>query len=213
MDKKLASKLFCIQQSLFVPKGQKNQFGGYNYRSCEDILKTLKPLLAEQKCAVFLDEDTRTVGNWVYAVAIATLVDCESGESFSVSAQAREPEMRKGMDAAQVTGSSMSYARKYALAGMFGIDNERDPDSTNDHGKGDANKGDGNRVTAAQLLAPKKPSKKAEAWAKYKAAGANDGVSADVLAVNFKSLCETVAGDPAKFTDAEWDKVIEAIPE
>lgn len=206
MDKNIATKLGKIQQSLFVPKGNKNTFGGYNYRSCEDILKALKPLLEGAKCSVFLTSDTRAVGNWVYVFAKATLVDNESGESIEVEAQAREPEIRKGMDAAQVSGSSLSYARKYALAGMFGIDNEKDPDATNDHGKSAP---DEKKVTASQIL---RESNKAKAWAMYKAIPDNADVELAVLAENYRKLCETIGGkDPKSFTESDWGKVVDSL--
>lgn len=127
-------KLGKVQSALFVPKGNRNNFGGYNYRSCEDILKQVKPLLAENGLALTMSSRMIQVGEWVYVDVTCTLFDNESSESVIVNAQAREPESRKGMDAAQVSGSSLSYARKYALAGMFGIDNEKDPDATNCHG-------------------------------------------------------------------------------
>lgn len=128
-------KLAKVQQSLFVPKGNRNNFGGYNYRSCEDILKQVKPLLAENGLCLTMTSNTEVVGSWVYVNVECRLFDVDDADVYiSTSAQAREPEMRKGMDAAQVSGSSLSYARKYALAGLFGIDNEKDPDATNDHG-------------------------------------------------------------------------------
>lgn len=131
-------KLGKVQSALFVPKGNRNKFGGYNYRSCEDILKQVKPLLAENGLALTMSSKMIQVGEWVYVDVTCTLFDNESEQTVVVNAQAREPESRKGMDAAQVSGSSLSYARKYALAGLFGIDNEKDPDSTNDHGNTNA---------------------------------------------------------------------------
>lgn len=131
-------KLGKVQSALFVPKGNRNNFGGYNYRSCEDILKQVKPLLAENGLALTMSSRMIQVGEWVYVDVTCTLFDNESSESVIVNAQAREPESRKGMDAAQVSGSSLSYARKYALAGLFGIDNEKDPDATNNHGNTNA---------------------------------------------------------------------------
>ena len=131
-------KLSKVQSALFVPKGNRNNFGGYNYRSCEDILKQVKPLLAENGLALTMSSRMIQVGEWVYVDVTCTLFDNESSESVIVNAQAREPESRKGMDAAQVSGSSLSYARKYALAGLFGIDNEKDPDATYNHGNTNA---------------------------------------------------------------------------
>lgn len=127
-------KLGKVQSALFVPKGNRNNFGGYNYRRCEDILKQVKPLLAENGLSLTMSSQMIQVGGWVYVDVTCTLHDSESPDYVECHAQAREPESRKGMDAAQVSGSSLSYARKYALAGMFGIDNEKDPDATNDHG-------------------------------------------------------------------------------
>ena len=130
----LYDKLRAVQSALKAPKGQENKFGGYKYRSCEDILEAVKPLLAENGLVLCISDEIVTVGERYYVRATATVGDGES--SIAVTAYAREPESRKGMDEAQVTGSSSSYARKYALNGLFCIDDTKDPDSTNDHGKG-----------------------------------------------------------------------------
>ena len=128
-------KLSKIQSELFVPKGQKNDFGKYNYRSCEDILKTVKPLCEKNKCVLTLHNEIYCVGDRNYVNACAELRDLETGEVVSTNAQAREEAEKKGMDGSQITGSASSYARKYALAGLFCIDNEKDSDATNTHGK------------------------------------------------------------------------------
>ena len=130
-------KLANIQNELFVPKGQKNNFGNYNYRSCEDILKVVKPLCEKNKCVLTMSNDMKEVGGRVYVEAIVTLTDLESGESITGTAYAREDESKKGTDGAQLTGACLSYSRKYALAGVFCIDNENDADATNTHGKED----------------------------------------------------------------------------
>lgn len=127
-------KLSKIQNSLFVPKGQKNNFGNYNYRSCEDILKTVKPLCEDNKCVLTISNKTIEVGGRVYTEAEVRLVDLEDNSEIKATAQAREEESKKGMDGSQISGASSSYARKYALAGLFCIDNEKDSDATNDHG-------------------------------------------------------------------------------
>ena len=127
-------KLGAVQAALKAPKGQENKFGGYRYRSCEDILEAVKPLLKENGLALTISDDMVLVGERYYIRATATVTDGEC--VHSVTAYAREPESRKGMDEAQVTGSSSSYARKYALNGLFCIDDTRDPDATNDHGRG-----------------------------------------------------------------------------
>lgn len=116
-----------IQSKLKAPKGQRNTFGGYNYRSCEDILEALKPVLAEYGAAVLLSDEIVQMGTRWYVKATATLKT--EKESISVTAFAREAENRKGMDESQITGSASSYARKYALNGLFGIDDTKDADT------------------------------------------------------------------------------------
>lgn len=116
-----------IQQKLKAPKNQRNSFGGYNYRSCEDILEALKPVLAEFNAAVLLSDEIVQMGTRWYVKATATLKT--EKESISVTAFAREAENRKGMDESQITGSASSYARKYALNGLFGIDDTKDADT------------------------------------------------------------------------------------
>ncbi|AKP41233.1 TPA: ERF family protein [Clostridioides difficile] len=127
-------KLVNIQSTLKAPKSQFNSFGKYNYRSCEDILEGLKPILKEEKALVILDDNIVQIGNRFYVEATATLIDAETGEKVSTKALAREDETKKGMDLAQVTGSVSSYARKYALNGLFCIDDTKDSDATNKHG-------------------------------------------------------------------------------
>lgn len=127
-------KLVNIQSVLKAPKNQFNSFGKYNYRSCEDILEGLKPILKEEKALVILDDKVVQIGTRFYVEATATLIDAETGEKVSTKALAREDETKKGMDLAQVTGSVSSYARKYALNGLFCIDDTKDSDATNKHG-------------------------------------------------------------------------------
>lgn len=129
-------KLNAIQTELKAPKNQVNKFGGYNYRSCEDILEAVKPLLKANAVCLTLSDKIAEHGNRVYVEATATLIDYE-GQSVSVTAYAREAETKKGMDDSQITGATSSYARKYALNGLFDIDDCKDADSTNTHGKED----------------------------------------------------------------------------
>ena len=131
--KMIYEKLAKIQDTLFVPKGQRNNFGNYSYRSCEDILKTVKPLLKEQGCVLYITNDIEVFGDRVYVKAVCHLVDLDDGSEIISIAHAREEESKKGMDGSQITGSCSSYARKYALAGLFCIDNEKDSDATNEH--------------------------------------------------------------------------------
>lgn len=124
-------RLLEIQQKLKAPKGQFNSFGNYKYRSCEDIVEAVKPLLAEQKLVLNLSDDIHEVGGRIYVQAVATLFD-ESGKQIAYSVGfAREEESKKGMDSSQITGSCSSYARKYALNWLFAIDDWVDSDSTN----------------------------------------------------------------------------------
>lgn len=125
------AKLMEIQTKLKAPKGQYNNFGKYSYRNCEDILEALKPLLLEQKCTVVLSDEVVQIGGRYYVKATATLIDTEGEASISNTAYAREEDTKKGMDGSQITGASSSYARKYALNGLFGIDDTKDSDTTN----------------------------------------------------------------------------------
>ena len=128
-------KLMKVQSKLKAPKGQYNSFGKYSYRSCEDILEALKPLLAEVEAIVNVSDEVKLIGDRFYVEATAMFLDCETGDSIVAKAYAREDESKKGMDLAQVTGSVSSYARKYALNGLFAIDDNKDSDATNTHGK------------------------------------------------------------------------------
>jgi hypothetical protein len=130
---KAAIKLNLIQSKLNAPKTLENKFGGYKYRSAESILEALKPHLDEQKAILTLSDEMVEVGGRIYVKATATF--STDGESITTTAFAREAESKKGMDDAQVTGACSSYARKYALNGLFCIDDTKDADATNDHGK------------------------------------------------------------------------------
>ena len=125
-------KLGAIQTALKAPKGQYNDFGKYKYRSCEDVLEAVKPLLSEYKCVLLLKDSLESAEGRVYIKATAQFFDIEAPETFiEVTAYAREEETKKGMDASQVTGAASSYARKYALNGLFCIDDTKDSDFTN----------------------------------------------------------------------------------
>ena len=124
----IQEKLFTVQQKLKVQKSNYNEFGKYSYRSAEDIEAAVKPLLAEAKCVLTLADELTLIGNRYYVEATASITDFE-GNSISVKAYAREEEVKKGMDASQITGAVSSYARKYALSGLFAIDNTKDADT------------------------------------------------------------------------------------
>lgn len=128
-------KLMNIQNELKAPKSQYNEFGKYYYRSCEDILESLKPVLAKHQAAVTISDEIVLIGDRYYVKATAALIDVEKGDKVEVSAFAREDEQKKGMDVSQLTGSTSSYARKYALNGLFAIDDTKDSDATNKHGQ------------------------------------------------------------------------------
>lgn len=123
------AKLLEIQQALKAPKGQRNDFGKYNYRSCEDIVEAVKPLLGEQKAVLTISDEIKMIGERYYIFATAAIVDAETGERVEVTAQAREADSKKGMDPSQVTGATSSYARKYALNGLLAIDDTKDADA------------------------------------------------------------------------------------
>lgn len=123
-------ELITIQSELKAPKSQFNKFGGYKYRKAEDILEAVKPLLAKQKCTLIISDDIVMIGNRIYVKATSTIKN-EKGECETTTGWAREEETKKGMDGSQITGASSSYARKYALNGLFAIDDNADSDTTN----------------------------------------------------------------------------------
>lgn len=127
-------KLQDIQSTLKSPKSQYNSFGKYSYRNQEDILEAVKPLLGKHKLVMRISDEIVEVGGRIYVQATVVVED-NNRESSETTAYAREEESKKGMDSAQLTGSTSSYARKYALNGMFLIDDTKDADSTNNHGK------------------------------------------------------------------------------
>ena len=129
MGSELLQKLIDVQGKLKAPKGQYNNFGKYKYRSCEDILEAVKPLLVERGLLLTIKDEVLMVGERYYIRAIAAITD--GTNSIEAVAFAREEETKKGMDSSQVTGAASSYARKYALNGLFCIDDNKDSDTTN----------------------------------------------------------------------------------
>ena len=122
-------KLLTLQEKLKVPKGQYSDFGGYYYRNCEDITEAAKPLLAEVKAVLLLTDEIVTVGGRIYVQAVAKLGDAESDGVVEANGYAREAESRPKFDVAQLTGTASSYARKYALNGLFALDDTKDADA------------------------------------------------------------------------------------
>ena len=146
-----------IQKEMKAPKSQFNAFGKYKYRSCEDILEAVKPFL--NGTVLYISDEMVLIGDRYYIKATATLRNGD--DAVSVTAYAREEAEKKGMDSSQITGAASSYARKYALNGLFLIDDTKDSDATNEHGKGEAanSKPKGNQVNT---LKEKLDSKKEE---------------------------------------------------
>lgn len=128
-------RLLRIQQELKAPKAQFNSFARYNYRSCEDILEELKPILAKNSCVVILNDKIISVLDRAYVEATASLYGIDGKLIASASAYAREEQQQKGKDASQITGSASSYARKYALSGLFALDDTKDADTMDNRAK------------------------------------------------------------------------------
>lgn len=158
-------ELITIQSELKAPKSQFNKFGGYKYRKAEDILEAVKPLLAKQKCTLIITDDVVLIGNRIYVKATATIKN-EKGECETTNGWAREEETKKGMDGSQITGASSSYARKYALNGLFAIDDNADSDTTND----------GQHQEAQQQTQTQQPTAKQTASPQYHPSDLNEGL-------------------------------------
>lgn len=173
-------KVAAVQAELKAPKSQRNDFGKYNYRSCEDIFEAVKPLLAKYGLVLICSDDLVEIGGRNYVKATAELICVSDGLPARISntAYAREEETKKGMDGSQITGASSSYARKYALNGLFLIDDTRDSDVTNTHGKEEPvkeekkaeNKLSGKKASAKQIellgkLVPEADREKMLKWA------------------------------------------------
>lgn len=135
MSKNIYQKLLAIQNELNCPKNQFNKFGGYAYRSQEDILNAVKPLLVKYNATIIMQDKTELIGDRYYIRVVAKFIDVETGETIETEAVAREQENIKGMQASQITGATSSYARKYCLNALLLIDDCKDADSTNNHGK------------------------------------------------------------------------------
>lgn len=137
----LFKKLTILQHELKAPKGQYNKFGKYPYRNCEDILEALKPLLVKHELNLTISDEVVAIGNRFYIKATAIIgSDADGADGISITAYARECDSKKGMDDAQLTGSCSSYARKYALNGLFLIDDTKDADSMDNNPVVQANK-------------------------------------------------------------------------
>lgn len=176
-------KLVNVQSGLKAPKGQFNKFGGYKYRSCEDILEALKPLLAQNGLVLMLTDEPVMCGDWHYIRAEATVTD--GSKEYTAKAYAREAITKKGMDDSQITGTASSYARKYALNGLFLIDDTKDADATNQHGK-EANES-GSKPTNTNGGASTPPKKQAPAYDPQKWAARIVELEAKCLEAGYRS--------------------------
>lgn len=144
-------KLMRIQTQIKAPKNLYNSFGKYKYRNAEGICEAVKPFLEKENVSLILLDDIMAVGNRIYVKAIARLTDNENGESVEVSAFAREPETNKGMSESQITGTASSYARKYALNGLFLLDDTKDADTDEYHNQTYQQANDKTTVTSEQV--------------------------------------------------------------
>ena len=206
-------KLSVVQQKLRVPKDRRNNFGGYRFRNASDILEAVKPFLEEVRATLVLSDEVRAVGDGAerrfYVVARATFCDCETGGSIEAQGWAREELTKKGMDAAQLTGACSSYARKYALCGLFAIDDSRlDPDET---GNRNAAKPAEDAPTAQETGEDEPTAKKREAWKLFCATEVARGSDENARAKYFCALALKVSGalSPKAIPAAGWDKVID----
>lgn len=155
--KAIYAALMAVQSELKAPKGQENTFGKYRYRSAEDILEAVKPLLKANGLYLRISDTVELIGDRYYVKATVTAVDIATGEAESATAYAREQSEKKGMDAAQVTGATSSYARKYALNALFGIDDTKDADTDEYARTGQSGVNQGESKTQVQPPAQKEP--------------------------------------------------------
>ena len=192
----MIEKLSRIQAALKAPKNLRNDFGKYNYRSCEDILEAVKPLLAKEGLVLTITDSVEMIGNRYYVKATATVTDGE--KSISTTAFARESDDKKGMDAAQITGASSSYSRKYALNGLFCIDDTKDADAMKPE---------------EEKPAPKAKAKKADNRAEYMAKIKEAMTTQHISAEDGKAICRMKFGakSTADLNDSELKDLAENI--
>nr|DAS38419.1 MAG TPA: ERF superfamily protein [Caudoviricetes sp.] len=200
---KLLEKLLAIQIELKAPKNQYNSFGKYKYRNCEDILEAVKPLCLKNKAVLTISDEIKNENGRFYVKAIATLHDTESDETILVSAFAREVENKTGMDGSQVTGASSSYARKYALNGLFAIDDTKDSDTTNTGDKGE------DKLKSVQETKPQKANKQilSEVEKQLKELAEEHGYELEDIRISCQEYFKKSINE---LTDEELAKIIKA---
>lgn len=187
-------KLSKVQEKLYAPKDKTNDFGKFSYRNAEDILRAVKPLLADEGLAVTMTDNVEIIGSRYYMKSTVSVAETKTGESVSVTAWAREPETRKGMDEAQVTGSSTSYARKYALCGLFAIDDgTQDIDSADNRTEEQKRRDNGQQKKKPQLKKPTGNTKERATVSEIKA---------------YESLLKSKGLDPNQFTDVLFNRTV-----
>lgn len=190
-------KLAVIQQEIKVPKGQNNTFAGFKYRSAEDIMEKLKPLLAKHKAVAWLTDEVVERAGQVYIQAWAHICNIEdSGEEFAVSASAREEKTRPKMSEGQLTGAASSYARKYALNGLLLLDDNKDPDSQNNSQKAPKN------ATAPSTLLSKEQLNELLGYAGHRVSAGQDG---------YQWLWDLLTIDPAKIPAFKFPDALDLV--
>ena len=199
-------KLMTVQQNLKAPKNQYNSFGKYKYRSCEDILEGLKPCLKEVKAAVTIDDEIVEVCGRVYVKATAHFRDAETGEEIINTAYAREPENKAGMDQAQITGATSSYARKYALNGLFMIDDTKDADTDESKNESDSRSKKQDATKTKEVEKQIISQAKADAI-KQKCINDNLDVNYILTKCQVKAI-EELTEKQAYFLASNWEKVL-----
>jgi hypothetical protein len=185
-------KLNAIQSEVKAPKNQYNKFGGYKYRSCEDILEAVKPLLAKYGCVLNISDDVRVMGTSETDVRFyirATAEISDGTDSINTTAYAREPLAKKGMDDSQITGTASSYARKYALNGLFCIDDTKDADTMDNRNADTESKIARMKEKIKLMLDSLDPAVDTSKYANYEKCDDVEALTA--MGVALKKLCET----------------------
>ncbi len=212
----LHERLLDMQSRLKVPKNQYNNFGKYSYRSCEDILEAVKPLLSEHSLILKLNDEIINLGDRFYVQATVALIDIESDQVHTARAYAREEENKKGMDGSQVTGAASSYARKYALNGLFCLDDNKDSDETNKgNGSGPHTKApekpEGKKDTPAPKAAPPKESPKMKTFREIVAIAREAGLTEDDVRSTLKEVVGKKNGEEVKLKDVTMTQLGEVL--
>lgn len=201
-------KLMEIQQELKVPKSQYNDYGKFNYRNLDDILQALKPLLKEYNMLLFMTDNVREIAGRFYIEATAILMDLDDGSEIKVHGYAREADKKSGMDDAQITGACSSYARKYALGGLFNLDDGADPDAMDNTGASNKQTGKTNTPPKGQNSPKKSGLSEAEiGQIKVKALMANKNMG-DVKTWVYQKYKKT---DLASLTKEEYNELCTAL--